>query len=626
MNNKFNQRLRYFGIIIIILFMILAGRLFYLQILSGEEYQKLANGNRIHVREIKAPRGKIKTKDGKILVSNRLAYTVSILPRKTNNKLETILERLSQFLDVEVSKLKAKVKKNVNNKSVVLKRDISQKELVILEENKNELPGVIINKVPVRDYVYGRLGSHILGYVGEISANQLKRYKDLGYEVNDIIGKTGLELEYEQYLRGEDGKKQVEVNNLGQKKQTLGIKQPTSGNDLILNIDFELQKIVQKHLEAELKKLQNEAKKDDRIKEPPTGGAVIALNPNTGEVLALTSIPNYDLSLFSGGISSKDWKRLNNNPQRPLLNRAIGRAPPSGSVFKLVTGTAAIEELEVTADSEFYDPGYYQVGDVKFKNWLTGGQGRLDFIDAIAFSNNTVFYKLGHQLYKKDKTLLQKYARKYRLGKKTGVDLPNEKKGLVPGPSWRKENFTKQINQIWLPGYTINLSIGQGNLKTTPIQLVNLVSTIANKGTIYAPQIVDRIVNHQGQIIKDFEPKVMNELSISDSTFEILQAGMEGVTTIGTAGSIFGDLPFAVAGKTGTAQTSSNRSNHAWFAGYAPVDNPQISIVVFIEYGSSSGNTLPVARQIFEDYLVDKEKDGEAEGNDSKPKEKENNI
>ncbi|ADL12102.1 penicillin-binding protein 2 [Acetohalobium arabaticum] len=602
--DKFNQRLRYLRIIIVILFMILAGRLFFLQILSGNKYQKLANGNRIHVREIKAPRGKIKSKDGKILVSNRLAYTVSILPDKINNELEATLEKLSRFLDMGIDELEAKVNGDVDSKSVVLKRDISQRELVILEENKSELPGVIINKIPVRDYVYDQLGSHFLGYVGEISAAQLERYQDSGYKVNDIIGKTGLELEYEEYLRGNDGKKQLEVNSLGQKKQTLGIKQPTSGNDLILNIDSELQKIVQQHLKDGLERLQNKAKEDDEIPEPPTGGAVVALDPNTGEVLALSSAPNYDLSLFSGGISSKNWKKLNSDPQRPLLNRAISRTPPSGSIFKLVTGTAAIEELGVTADSEFYDPGYYQVADTKFKNWLTGGQGNLDFIDAIAFSNNTVFYELGHKLYKQDKNLLQEYAKEYGLGKKTGIDLPNEKDGLVPSPAWREEHFTKHINKVWLPGYTINLAIGQGNLKTTPIQLANLISAIANGGTIYSPQIVDRIVGHQNQVVKDYKPQILNELSVSDSTLEILQTGMEGVTTYGTAGSFFEDLSITVAGKTGTAQTNSNRSNHAWFAGYAPVDNPQIAIVVFIEYGSSSRNTLPIARQILEDYLV----------------------
>lgn len=610
-DEKFNQRVKHLGIIIIILFLILFCRVFYLQIISGEKYEKLANGNRINIRKIQAPRGKLKTKGGKVLVSNRMAYTVAIIPGKAQKKLDSTLQKLGQILQIKPAKFKKKIEAKTNNKSIILKRDISQKELVVIEENKHELPGVIIDKVPVRDYVYDKFASHVLGYVGEISASQLKKYRKLGYEFNDIIGKTGLEKEYEKQLRGIDGRKQIEVNNSGQKVRTLGIDQPTSGNDLILNIDFELQKIVQKHLEKELKRLAQEFKeqKDDEeieegLKEPPLGGSVVVLNPNNGQVLAMANAPNYDLSLFSGGISMADWKKLNNDSSRPLLNRAIKSTPPSGSIFKLVTGTAAIEELGVTGNDQFYDPGYYRVGGVKFNNWLTGGQGNLNFTEAIAYSNNTVFYKLGHQLYKLDKTLLQEYARDYGLGQKTGVDLPNEKAGLVPGPAWRKKTFSKRINQIWFPGYTINLSIGQGNLKTTPIQLANIVATIANKGTVYSPQVINKIIDHQGKLVKKFKPEVLNKLAIDKKDFDILEKGMVGVTTYGTAGSVLDDFPFKIAGKTGTAQTGTNRNNHAWFAGYAPVNDPQIAIAVFLERGNSSENTLPIVKRIFQDYLV----------------------
>ncbi|SJZ92918.1 penicillin-binding protein 2 [Selenihalanaerobacter shriftii] len=608
--NKFNQRVKYFGIIIIILFVTLIGRSFYLQIILGNKYQKLANGNRIDIRDIQAPRGKIKTKDGRVLVSNRLAYTVSIIPEKAQEELTLTLKKLGEILKVKPTKLRDKIEKKGNHKSVVLKRDISQEELVIIEESKSELPGVIIDKLPVRDYVYGHFASHMLGYVGEISASQLKEYEQFGYETNDIVGKTGLELEYERYLQGKDGRKQIEVNNLGQKIRVLGVEQPISGDDLVLNIDFKLQKIVEKNLKNELKKLRQKAK-DKNSEESqglPTGGAVVALNPNNGKVLALASAPDYNLSLFSGGISIKKWEELNTNSLRPLFNRAIKSAPPSGSIFKLVTGTAAIEELGITANSQFYDPGYYKVGGIRFNNWLTGGQGNLDFIDAIAFSNNTVFYKLGHRLYKTDKVLLQKYARNYGLGQKTGIDLPNEASGLVPDPTWREKIFSKRINQIWFPGYTINLSIGQGNLKTTPVQLVNLVSAVANGGTIYSPQIVDKVINNQGKVVKNFKSQILNKLNIEKKTFEILQEGMVGVTNYGTAAYMFKKLPFKVAGKTGTAQTGGNRNNHAWFAGYAPADNPQVAIVVFLEHGNSSSNTLPIAKRILESYLISKAK------------------
>jgi len=619
--DRFNQRVKYFGMIIILLFIILVGRLFYLQVVLGEKYQELANGNRIDIREIQAPRGKIRAQNGKILISNRLAYTVSIIPEKANDELNSTLQKVSKILNIDFEKMKEKVNDKLKNKAIILKRDISQKELVIIEERKNELPGVIIDKVPVRDYVYNSFGSHMLGYVGEISASQLKRLSSLGYEANDIVGKTGLEKEYEKYLQGIDGRKQIEVNSLGQKIRTLGIDQPISGNDLVLNIDFELQKAIEKYLKNGLKRLRKEmaqGEKNDSSSvnegvQPPTGGAVVALNPKTGEVLALASAPEYDLSYFSGGISISKWRALNTNPLRPLFNRAIRSTPPSGSIFKLVTGTAAIEELGITGGSHFYDPGYYKVGNIKFENWWTGGQGSLNFIESIAFSNNTVFYKLGHRLYKLDKGLLQKYAREYGLGSKTGIDLPNEESGLVPDAAWRKKTFDKRINQIWLPGYTINLSIGQGNLRTTPVQLASLVATVANGGTLYSPQIVDKVIDYKGNIVKDFKSEVLNKLPVEDRTLRILQRGMVGVTTYGTARSAFEDFNFKVAGKTGTAQTGPGKNNHAWFAGYAPASNPQIAIAVFLEYGDSSSNTLPIAKKILRSYLDSKMKSEEKE-------------
>ncbi|MGM0471354.1 MAG: penicillin-binding protein 2 [Bacillota bacterium] len=602
-DQEFNQRLWYFSLLILVLFLIFVGRLFYLQVIEVDKYRRLADGNRIQIREIKAPRGQIKTQEGKIIVSNRLAYSVSIIPDKTGQQLDSTLERLSQILEISSAKLRDKLDGKLDNKSVVLKRDISQKELVLLEEVKDELPGVIIDQIPVRDYLYDSFGSHLLGYVGEITAQQLKEYQDQGYKVNDVIGKSGLEWEYEEYLRGEDGKKQLEVNNLGQERQTLGVKQPQPGNDLILNIDFSLQQSVEKYLHKELKQLRAAAEDSEDMKEKPTGGVVVALDPMTGQVRALSSMPNFDLSLFSGGISHQNWQELNSNPQRPLLNRAIRSVPPPGSVFKLVTATAAVEELGISSEDEFYDPGYYRAGDVRFGNWMTGGHGELDFIDAIAYSNNTVFYKLGHQLYNQDQTLLQDYAYQYGFGELTDIDLPDERKGLVPGPKWRKQRFQNHIDQIWFPGYTINLSIGQGNLRTTPLQLANLVATVANGGTLYSPQVVDKVVSKEGDLVRDFKPQVLNQLSVSESTFDVLQKGMEGVTSYGTASSVLGDLDFKVAGKTGTAQTREDRNNHAWFAGYAPAEDPQLAIVVFLEYGNSSSKTLPLARKILTDYF-----------------------
>jgi penicillin-binding protein 2 len=262
-----------------------------------------------------------------------------------------------------------------------------------------------------------------------------------------------------------------------------------------------------------------------------------------------------------------------------------------------------MEELGVTADTEFYDPGYYETGGVRFQNWYPVPQQEISFVDAIAWSNNTVFFELGHRLYKEDKTLLQKYAREFGLGQKTEVDLNNEAQGLVPDPQWRKEKFNNREDQIWYPGYTINLSIGQGNLRTSPIQLLNLVCGVANGGKLYQPLLVDKIVSPEGEVVKDLEPKLLNEIPVEKETFSVITEGLKGVTSYGTAEDAFKGFPLAVAGKTGTAQTGRDRANHGWFTGFAPADDPEIAVVVFIEYGSSSSYTLSIAQGVLAEYF-----------------------
>ena len=356
------------------------------------------------------------------------------------------------------------------------------------------------------------MASHALGYVGGISATELKKYSAQKYDSRDIVGKTGLELFYEKYLRGEEGAKLIEVNNLGQKVKTLAVEEPTQGNSLVLNLDYNLQKFAEKALAQQIKRLTKRAEKnqskpaeeldEDAIIRPPEGGSVIISDPDDGSVLAMANYPSYNLSLFSGPIPNKKWQQLNQNSSNPLLNRATNTSAPSGSIFKIVTAGAALEELGVKKDDMFYDPGYFEVGGVKFKNWYPGGQGDISFIDSIAWSNNTVFFKLGYQLYKRDKTLLQSYAHEFGLGSKTKIDLPNEAKGLVPDPAWRKKYFDKRADKMWYPGYTINLSIGQGNLRVSPIQISSLINSVANGGELYQPLIVDKIIDTQGKVVK----------------------------------------------------------------------------------------------------------------------------
>ncbi|GAB6138384.1 penicillin-binding protein 2 [Halanaerobaculum tunisiense] len=601
-NQRENRRLSLFRFGIIFIFLLLLGRLYYLQIYSNQQFRELSEGYRTSVIPISAPRGKIYDQDEKLLVSNKLTYTVSVIPSELEKSEEQLTE-LTTILDLKLEEIKNKLKDNTTDRAVVLQRDISREELIRLEENKSQIPGLIIEKKPIREYVHDDLASHVLGYVGEISASELTSKSDQDYRIGDLIGKAGLESIYEDYLRGKKGKKLIEVNNLGQKVDTLGVENPVTGYDLVLNLDYKLQKTAEKLLAEKIKQLIAKAKDDVEVKQPPKGGAVIITDPDDGSILAMASYPEYDPNQFSTGMSPSEWQKLNDNYYQPLLNRAINTSAPSGSIFKIVTAAAGMEELDITGETEFNDPGYYKTGGVKFKNWYPGGQGEIDFVDAIAWSNNTVFYKLGHQLYKEDKTLLQQYARQFGLGSQTKVDLPNEAQGLVPDPAWRKNRFDKRENQIWYPGYTINLAIGQGNLRTSPLQLANLVSAVANGGKLYQPLIVDKIIDSEGELIKNVQPQLLSELEVAQSDLEVITKGMQGVTEYGTAEDSFENIPLAIAGKTGTAQTGGNRPNHGWFAGFAPVDEPEIAISVFIEYGGSSSNTLPIAKGMIKEYF-----------------------
>ncbi|SFL44100.1 penicillin-binding protein 2 [Halanaerobium salsuginis] len=606
------DRHRLLKLLLLFIFTALIARAAYLQILNGDYYYQLSEGNRTSVRPINAPRGKIYDSRGEVIVSNRLTYNLYLMQNEIPpaSSVKNILAKLASLSSLSENRLLSNLSSSAQQsvaEPVLLARHLQKKDMVIIAENKDILPGLLVKESSLRDYIYPEYLVHATGYIGEINRNELVSFTKQGYDYSggDFVGKSGLEKEYEFYLDGKNGAEQIEVNSLGEKIKTIGIKQPISGDSLVLNVNFKLQKSAEEILQKNYQALRKAAAADED-RPMPTGAAAVVLNVKNGAVLAAASLPDYNLNLFAKGISNADYKKLINDPLRPMVNRYIMSAVPPGSIFKLVTGTAAMKELGVKGDTTFYDSNgrfYIPNWSRPFRNWNPYGEGKLDFIKSIARSNNIVFYELGYELYKEFKgEKLAEYAQKYGLGSKAGIDLPGEKSGLVPTDQWKKNN----LDQGWYPGDSVNLSIGQGSLLTTPIQIADLIATVANEGKSYQPQLVDKIIDSQGNLVKDIKPLLNIDLSqeIDQNIFKTLKQGMHDVVNknYGTAYRHFKKFPITVAGKTGTAQTSGS-ANHGWFGGFAPYQNPEIAVVVLIENSGSSAYSIPIAREIMAYYF-----------------------
>ena len=575
----FTRRLRVLGILMVLVIAVLIGRAGYLQIYEGEYYAGLADGNRIRIIPAVAPRGTFYDRNGQLLVTNRPGFTVSLLPLTSPIK-EEVIARLSALVHVPVEDIKAKIAGHSGFDPIRIKADVTPDIVSIIEEQKELYPGVMIENTPIRDYVLKQEGAHTFGYVSEINDEELKEKKADGYKSGDIIGKFGLEKIYDKYVRGEDGGDQVEVDVSGKPVKRLGRKVPVPGDDLVLTIDKDLQTAAEKAVDDRLAAIHASA------------AAAVVLNPQTGEVLAMVSRPAFDPNLFAHGISSKDWAKLNNNPFHPMDNKTISGEYPPGSTFKIVTGTAALTEGKVAPEEKIFDSGHHWI--IPKGNAEGEALGWINFQEALAHSDNVYFYEMGNRL---GIDLLEKYARMFGLGQRTGIDLPYEAKGLVANREYKKKNFE---DGDWYLSETFDAAIGQGFNLVTPLQAAMVMGEIAADGKRYKPHLVSRIQTQDGDVIKEFQPELLSELQVPANVIRLVQEGLHDVTKFGTAASTFRGFPVDIAGKTGTAENSQGR-DHGWFVAYGPFDNPNIVVAVIVEQGGfGSQSAVPIGREILE--------------------------
>jgi penicillin-binding protein 2 len=583
------QKFKWCAMVILFTLIILTIKLWDLQIMKGSELRKLSEQNRIRVRKMLAPRGIIFDRTGKILADSRPSFNLYITPEDIKDFSQTI-DGLARLINMDREEIIQKLKSSSGLPSsfpVKIKPDISMDEVAKIEGHRVYLHGVSTQIEPRRHYPYGRMLAHALGYVSEISDDELKSKEYKGYTQGDFIGKYGLERQYEEYLRGVDGERRVEVDASGREIRTLEIKEPMPGNNLYLYVDMDTQEVVEKMFENKR-------------------GGVIALDPKNGGVVVLLSRPAFDPNSFSTGIKKEEWRELTMNKEHPLQNRVTqGRFPP-GSTFKIVLALKALDDGIINDKTSFSCRGGMPYGGRVFRCWKKEGHGQVNIHRGIVESCDVFFYNVGLKL---GVDRIHAMASTIGLGRTSGIDLPGEKQGLVPSSEWKK----KTQGVPWYEGETLSVSIGQGAVWLTPLQLAQLAAFVANQGVTYKPRLVDRVVGPDGKPLKKFEPVMESNVKLKKETITMVSDAMRGVVNEqrGTAyGSRMQDI--SMGGKTGTAQTVAlekgrGGGDHAWFIAYAPTDNPSMATCILVEHGGhGSSAAAPVAKAIAESLLREK--------------------
>ncbi|MBU1104538.1 MAG: penicillin-binding protein 2 [Patescibacteria group bacterium] len=594
--NKTIWRLMPFRMLVLLVTIIIVGRIFYLQIINASFYSSVSQSNKTRETIIRADRGIVVDRTGKVIIRNKpqidLWVNLSILP----TEYDIVIQQLSKDLNIATAYLQKKIQEDTKNKlaRTLLKLDLSQEEAIYFESQYAKYTYIVVEKISSRDNLYPYETATLVGYVSQISQDEINgsSYK---YSLGSMFGKTGIEKEYEKYLRGEDGVLLLQVDSVGTQMSVLGKKGAISGDTVELNIEIDLQKQIYNII-------------DSWDKDHPKillGGAVVLQDVSNGEIVSLVSYPSYNVSLFSQNLSLEDYDKLVNDPRKPLFNRAISGAFPPGSVFKIITLSAALEERTISAEYQVTVPGYIAIGSYIYRDWKESGHGLVNAEKALAVSSDVYFYALGGGWAPFGITGLgvermTNWGKKFGLGSVLGIDLPDEVTGFLPSKEWKQQTY----GESWYIGDDFITAIGQGFVLTTPLQINSLTATIANGGLLYKPRVVASIKLLGGEVVKK-EPVVINRGVVSKETAQTIFSGMVKACSLGgTAYPLFDFVP-QVACKTGTAEfgeklsTGVSRSSHAWITVIAPADNPRYALTVFLEGGGEgSGDAGGVAREI----------------------------
>jgi len=600
----FRSRLAFAGGFVLFCFALLFARFVWLQVIQHDYYQTRAEENRISLVPMTPNRGLIVDRNGVVLARNYSAYTLEITPSKVKN-LEQAIDELATILDVQAKDRKRFHKLLVESKnfeSLPIRTRLTDEEVATFIAHRYRFPGVDIKARLFRQYPFGAFASHLLGYIGRVNDRDIEKIEEREAEDNyrgtEHFGKTGLEQRYEFELHGITGFEQVEVDAGGRAVRTLARTAPVAGNNLTLTVDAKLQEIAEKAF-------------GDRK------GALVAIDPTTGGILALVAVPNYDPNLFVDGIDSQNWDMLNTSPDKPMVNRALNGAYPPGSTFKPFMALGALTLGKRRPEQTISDPGFYNFGGHTFRDDKKGGHGMVDMYKSIVHSCDTYYYMLANDMGIDN---ISSFMGSLGLGQRTGVDIDGESEGVLPSQAWKKKRFKKPEQQKWYAGETISIGIGQGYNAYTPIQLAQATATLANNGVMFRPHLVKHITDTRSGAQTPVEPQPLKTLPWKQEHIDIIKNAMVGVNKEGTGARAFAGAGYVSAGKTGTAQVFSLKGaqykesgmkkelrDHALFIAYAPADKPTIALAVLVENGGFGAQAAaPIARQVLDYYLLGK--------------------